>query len=114
MLTGDAIATDDHQSPRARLPEPVHGRVAGGPEIVQLGRRGTRDLGHQQGRMWADGGGDQWHALTVTGAARSPCGARPGIDRAARRTPYGHGHGQALDADGVAPVTMPRRNFAAT
>ena len=43
--------------------QPGDGRVAGGPQVVQLGRGGAGQLGHDQGRMRADGGGDQGHAL---------------------------------------------------
>ena len=98
--SGPAPTSDDHLGPAAS--SRGDGGVAGGAEVVQLGRGARRP---PRARAAADAGRRrrrQWHGRhTVTGGlarvrSRGDRSRSSGSRRV--RTPYGHGRRQALDA----------------
>ncbi|GAB3847115.1 hypothetical protein GCM10029963_27990 [Micromonospora andamanensis] len=81
---GSVVAGTDHQeAARSRVEQPGHGGVTGGAQVVQLGRGGTGDLGDEQRRVGADGGGDQWHQANLA----APDHRLPGTARTDDRSP---------------------------
>ena len=79
---------EQHHSVRVRGHQSAYGCLAGCSQVVQLRRGRAGHLGHEQGRMGADGSGDQWHLFTVAGIT----GASPRRSgQSGPRTPYGHG-----------------------